>query len=266
MDQMNPGGGFGFDPSKAASTDINNSPWSGTVGNARLRPLIADTVDVAFESYFAPSAYVSISAFYKDLKSFVYRQNEIVDFTGYPFTGPIEPAMREGIVSQWRNAGGGKIKGFEFSSSLPFRVLTPALDGFGVLLSGSYTKSSVRLGSDAPKTVMPGLSKWVVNSTAYYEKNGFQARVSGRYRSEFLAEVSGLSLAREYDQAKSEFIVDAQIGYEFQSGPMKGLAITATGYNLTNEPFVTYRDNDPSHIRDYQDYGRNYMLGFSYRF
>lgn len=267
MDQMNPGGGFSFDISKnIPGANISNSPWSGTIGNAKLKPLIADTVDLAFESYFAPSAYVSISAFYKDLKSFVYRQTDVADFTGYPTPGGVAPTFNFGQVSQWRNAGGGKIKGFEFSSSLPFRVLTPALDGFGVLLSGSYTKSSVRLGSDAPKTVMPGLSKWVVNSTAYFEKKGFQARVSGRYRSKFLAEVSGLSLAREYDQAKSEFIVDAQIGYEFQDGPMKGLAITATGYNLTNEPFVTYRDNDPSHIRDYQDYGRNYMLGFSYRF
>ncbi|HYC94384.1 MAG TPA: TonB-dependent receptor [Sphingomicrobium sp.] len=267
MDQMNPGGGFSFDISKnIPGADISNSPWSGTIGNARLKPLIADTVDVAFESYFAPSAYVSVSAFYKDLKSFVYRQTDVADFTGYPTPGDVPATFNFGQVSQWLNAGGGKIKGFEFSSSLPFRVLTPALDGFGVLLSGSYTKSSVRLGSDAPKTVMPGLSKWVVNSTAYFEKQGFQARVSGRYRSKFLAEVSGLSLAREYDQAKSEFIVDAQIGYEFQNGPMKGLAITATGYNLTNEPFVTYRDDDPTHIRDYQDYGRNYMLGFSYRF
>jgi len=266
MDQMNPGGGFSFDISKAGNTDISQSPWSGTVGNAKLRPLIADTVDVAFESYFAPSAYVSVSAFYKDLKSFIYRQNEIFDFTGYPFSGPTEPELREGTVSQWRNAGGGKVKGFEFSSSLPFNVMSKSLDGFGVLFSGSYTKSSVRLGSDAPKTVMPGLSKWVVNSTLYYEKHGFNARVSGRYRSEFLAEVSGLSLAREYDQAKAEFLVDAQVGYEFRDGPLDGLSILATGYNLTNEPFVTYRDGDRDHIRDYQDYGRNFMLGFNYRF
>ena len=267
MDQMNPGGGFSFDIAKnIPGANIGNSPWSGTIGNARLRPLIADTVDLAFESYFAPGAYVAVSAFYKDLKSFVYRQTDVADFTGFPTPGDVEAEFDFGQVSQWLNAGGGKIKGLELSSSLPFKVLTPALDGFGVLLSGSYTKSSVRLGSDAPKTVMPGLSKWVVNSTLYYEKRGFQARVSGRYRSEFLAEVSGLSLAREYDQAKAEFLVDAQIGYEFQKGALRGLSILATGYNLTNEPFVTYRDNDPDHIRDYQNYGRNYMLGFNYKF
>src|SRR3546814_15609696 len=51
-------------------------------------------------------------------------------------------------------------------------------------------------GSAAP-IAMPGLSRWVVNGTAYFEKAGFQARISGRYRSKFLAEVSGLSLKRD---------------------------------------------------------------------
>jgi len=265
MDQLSPGNGFSYNPANAGQTDIEVSPWSGEAGNGKLRPLIADTVDLGFESYFAPSAYVSIVGYYKHLESYIYQQQTLFDFTGYPYTGP-EPELFEGYVKQWTNAGGGKVYGIEASTSLPFNVLTSALDGFGALFSASYTKSSVRLGSDAPKTMLPNLSKWVVNSTLYFEKYGFQTRVSGRYRSKYLSEVAGLSLKRDPIMAKSEFLVDAQIGYEFQKGALKGLAITATGYNLTNEPFVTYVDNDTSHIRDYQDYGRNYMLGFSYKF
>ena len=266
LDQLNPSNGFNFDQSKALSTDINNSPWSGTAGNARLKPLIADTFDLAYENYFGKGGYVSLAGFYKHLESYIYRQQELFDFTGYPFTGPVTPTLNEGYVSQWRNTGGGKIYGFEAATSLPFNTFSDTLDGFGVLLSGSYTKSSVRLGDDVPKTTLPGLSEWVVNSTLYYEKRGFQARVSGRYRSEFLAEVSGLSLVRDLVTAKSEFLVDAQIGYEFQEGTLKGLSILATGYNLTNEPFVTFQNGDERQIRDHQNYGRNYMLGFSYRF
>ena len=187
------------------------------------------------------------------------------DFTGYPHSGPVTPTFFQGFVSQWQNAGGGKVYGAELSSSLPFNVLTNALDGFGVLLSGSYTKSKVRLGDDPP-TTMPGLSKWVVNSTLYYDKHGFNARVSTRYRSKFLAEVSGLSLVRDLVFAKSEFIVDAQLGYEFRQGSLKGLSILASGYNLTNEPFITYQNNDTRQIRDHQNYGRNFMLGFNYKF
>jgi iron complex outermembrane receptor protein len=266
MDQLNPGNGFNFDQSKALNTNIESSPWSGTAGNAKLRPLIANAFDLAYENYFAPGGYIAVSGFYKDLESYIYRQQTLFDFTGYPHTGPDAPLINEGYVSQWQNTGGGKVYGGELSASLPFGVLTGALDGFGALLSGSYTKSRVRLDPDADPTTLPGLSKWVANSTLYYEKAGFQARVSGRYRSDFLAEVSGLSLARDLVFAKSEFLVDAQIGYEFQDGPMQGLAILATASNLTNEPFVTFQNGDERQIRDHQNYGRNYMLGLSYKF
>lgn len=264
MDQLNPGVGFSFDQSKALNTDINSSPWSATVGNAKLRPLIADAADIAVEKYFGRGGYVALSGFYKYLESFIYRQNDLFDFTGYPYVGTVEPVLRQGIVSQWQNAGGGRLYGAELSASLPFGLLADGLDGFGVLASGSYTSSKVSLGG-AP-TTLPGLSKWVVNSTIYYEKHGFQARVSGRYRSEFLAEVSGLSLTRDLVSAKGEFLVDAQIGYEFQGGPLKGVAILVTGSNLTNEPFVTFQNGDERQIRDHQNYGRNFMLGVSYKF
>ena len=266
MDQLNPGNGFNFDQSKAANTDIESSPWSGTAGNAKLRPLIADAFDLAYENYFTPGGYIAVSGFYKHLESYVYQQQTPFDFTGYPFHGPTTPTFFEGYVTQWQNAGGGKIYGGEVSASLPFNVLSGALDGFGALLSGSYTKSKVRLGSDAEPTTLPGLSKWVANSTLYYEKSGFQARVSGRYRSEFLAEVSGLSLKRDLISAKGEFLVDAQIGYEFQDGPLQGLSILATGSNLTNEPFITFYNGDERQVRDHQNYGRNFMLGVNYKF
>ncbi len=113
---------------------------------------------------------------------------------------------------------------------------------------------------------MPGLSKWVVNGTAYYEKNGFQLRASARYRSDFLAEVSGLSLVRDKVMAAAEVVFDAQIGYTFNEGSLKGLGILLQGSNLTNEPFVTYYNNDKRQVRDYQNYGRNIMLGITYKY
>jgi iron complex outermembrane receptor protein len=66
--------------------------------------------------------------------------------------------------------------------------------------------------------------------------------------------------------AKAEMIVDAQIGYTFQGGPLEGVSVLATASNLTNEPFITYQNGDPRQVRDYQNYGRNYMLGVSYKF
>ncbi len=266
MDQLNPSVGYSFNvANNVPGAGINLSPWSGTVGNARLRPLLANTVDIAVEKYFGRGAYVSLGAFYKYLDGWIYRQDDVFDFTGYPTPGNVTPVFNLGIVSQWKNGTGGHIQGFEGSFSLPFATVAGALDGFGILGSASYTDSKVREGNNPPIT-MPGLSEWVLNGTVYFEKAGFQARASARHRSSFLAEVSGLSLARDRVMARAETVIDAQIGYTFQSGALEGLGILLQGSNLTNEPFVTYYNNDERQVRDYQSYGRNFMAGLTYKF
>lgn len=266
MDQINPGGGVGFSipNNNLNSSDPAQSPWSGSVGNAQLKPLMADTVDLAFEKYFGKGGYFAVGGFFKHLENYIYRQSDLFDFTGIaPPTG-VTPRTNVGLVSQWVNGRAGRLWGAEASLSLPFSTFSETLDGFGLLASASLTNSRVR--ENGPPIDMPGLSKWVVNGTAYYENSGFQARVSGRYRSAFLAEVSGLSLARDKVMAKAEMIVDAQIGYTFQGGTLEGVSVLATASNLTNEPFITYLNADPRQVRDYQNYGRNYMLGISYKF
>ena len=87
-----------------------------------------------------------------------------------------------------------------------------------------------------------------------------------RYRSSFLGEVAGLSAAPTFRQVKAEAILDAQIGYEFQEGPMKGLAVLVQAKNLTDRPFITYQNNDVRQVIDYQRYGRDYYLGLTYKF
>ena len=40
------------------------------------------------------------------------------------------------------------------------------------------------------------------------------------------------------NNVSAESLVDAQIGYEIQSGSLKGLSFSLSGTNLTDEPFV----------------------------
>lgn len=266
MDQLNPGVGYSFNlANNIPGANINMSPWSGSIGNAKLRPLLASTLDLAVEKYFGRGAYVSLGVFDKYLDNWIYRQDNIFDFTGYATPGNVTPTYNFGIVSQWQNGRGGRVYGAEASASLPFETLSQALDGFGLIASGSYTKSRVREGGADP-IAMPGLSRWVANGTVYFEKHGFQARASARYRSSFLAEVSGLSLARNLVSARAETVIDAQIGYTFQDGMLEGLGVLLQGSNLTNEPFITYYNDDIRQVRDYQNYGRNFMAGITYKF
>jgi iron complex outermembrane recepter protein len=145
-------------------------------------------------------------------------------------------------------------------------VLTSALDGFGFQTSASYTDSELRIVGTTIRPTVPGLSKWVVNSTAYFEKAGFEARVSHRYRSSFLAEFIGISAGRDFRETYSESVFDAQIGYRFSSGALNGLSVTAQALNLTDEPFINFQNGDRRQIIDYERYGRTYLIGFGYKF
>ena len=150
--------------------------------------------------------------------------------------------------------------------SVPFEIVHPWLDGFGMQFSASSTTSEVTPNRNEPPTALPGLSETVANLTVYYEKNGFQARISDRYRSDFLGEVAGFGNGRTLRNVAEENVVDAQIGYEFQSGPLEGASILFQVNNLTDEPFSTYNAGDERQVIDYQQYGRTFLAGINYRF
>lgn len=267
MDDMRASRNFGFNVTNntpAARPDLN-SPWSGSGGNPELRPTIANVYDISFEKYFANrTGYVSLAGFYKDLESFVFSRNQIFDFTGYP-SGGIVPVISQGVVSAPDNGEGGYISGVEFALSVPFDIVSPRLEGFGMQASVSQTSSEIKPDGNAA-TPLPGLSETVANVTVYYEANGFQARVSNRYRSDFLGEVAGFGNGRTLRSVAAENVVDAQIGYEFQSGPLDGASVLFQVNNLTDEPFQTFQNGDERQVIDYQSYGRTFLIGLNYRY
>lgn len=250
-----------------------NSPFSSTGGNIALRPYQASSLDLSFEKYFRKGGYVAITGFYKELDDFVDPNNNyLFDFS--QLLAALTPAQQAaikaqnaqfGLVVAPANTGKGEMLGIETTLSLPFENLSQGLQGFGIFVSGAWVDSKITYANGDDIT-LPGQSKWVANGTIYYEKSGFQARATYRYRSKFIAEIAGLSASPEFREGTPEGILDAQIGYEFQSGPLQGLAILAQAKNLTDEPFVTYDQGDPRLVRDFQRYGRDFYLGVTYKF
>jgi iron complex outermembrane receptor protein len=176
---------WGFDTTKAGSTNINQSPWSGGGGNSALRPWVADSIDLSYEHYFKESkGYFALAAFGKKLRNFIYEQSAVADFSGYPITGS-NPALFQGVVSQPMNGDGGNIRGLEFSLVLASELISENIKGFGVQFGGALTKSSIKpWGPTSGTAPIGGLSEKVAQITAYYERYGWSARVSNRYRSE----------------------------------------------------------------------------------
>jgi iron complex outermembrane receptor protein len=264
LDDMRASASFGYtflDPTTVAVT--------GGSGNPDLRPLRANAVDLTFEKYFGTKGFIGVQFFYKDLKSYIYNQDVTLPSSSLALASPgvgvtILPTA---VLNIPVNGSGGSLYGVELAATLPFGEVVPALDGFGLTGGASYTKSSIQPNPGGNAEDLPGYSKWVINGTLFFEKGGFNLRGSMRYRSTFVGEVSGFAANRVRRRAAPETIVDAQIGYDFQEGSMlQGLSIYIQGQNLTNEPFVTYNPGDARQVIDYQDYGRRFLAGFTYKF
>lgn len=267
MDQLRASQDFGFNPAlnNSQATPEQNSPWGASGGNPALRPWIANALDVSYEQYFEDSkGYMAIAAFYKDLESYIYDQQVIQDFTGFPSGGEV-PVINQGLATTPQNGKGGRINGLEFTLSASGAMIMPELESFGAILTGSWTDSSIQSNPNDPSTPLPGLSKRVANLTFYYENDGFSARVSSRYRSDFLGEISGFGNGRDLRMIEAETVVDAQISYSF-SGRYEGLTLLLQANNVTDEPFVRVEGDDSRRVIEYQRYGRTYMAGLSYKF
>ena len=258
------------------------NPWSASGGNATLEPWRANAFDLAYEWYVNSTTYFSVAAFYKDLETYIYTQTQTFDFSGIPLPATasqipdgviISPV---GSISLPANGNGGSVKGVEISGAVDFGNLWAPLEGFGALGSVSFTESDLNPGADPNAPVrIPGLSGMVYNATVYYERGGFQARISKRFREAFKGEVVQLFATRGSTEILDDEQIDAQIGYTFESGPMEGLGVLFQVNNLTNSPYRTRLGIDGGGTttadggylpETYEEYGRQFLFGINYRF
>ena len=254
----------------------NENEWSAGGGNPRLKPWLADSVDVALEKYFTTEAgnrgYVGVAWFHKDLKSYIYRQNVEFDFAGFPLPAPTPgqqnyPTSTIGTINQPANGEGGSIRGLELTASVPLDLLWKPLAGLGIIATYSDTSSSIHPNGPGTNEPLSGLSKYVSNTTLYYERGGFSIRYSRRTRSDFRGETRGYGADYQIINIEGETVQDAQMNYSFNEGMFKGLSLYLQVSNIGDEPFLTYNDGDPANRPvSYFEYGRTTLLGFSYKF
>ncbi|MCW4453191.1 TonB-dependent receptor [Flavobacterium sp. MXW15] len=262
MDDLRANANFYFDQTRGI--------LSGDGGNPTLKPWLADAYDLSWEKYFGGKGYVSAAYFYKDLNTYIYNQTRQFDFSQLPLPPGVDPGdLPSGLVgefSQPANGEGGKIHGYELAVSVPLELLWAPLEGFGITANYSDTTSKIEPNGPGTTEPLPGLSKYVSNITAYYERYGFSARVSQRNRSAFLGEVQGAGGDRTKIYFEGETVTDLQLGYTFQTGPLENLSILLQVNNLENEPFRALSDNMNDRPSQYYEYGRTYLLGLNYRF
>ena len=138
-------------------------------------------------------------------------------------------------------------------------MLPAPFDGLGVYANYSYTDTDVKefIPQNNPYT-MAGLSQDVANLTLWYYKEGFEARVSYDYRSEYTSINSWNPSKIALQDAQGT--VDASVSYEINDH----FKVTLQGQNLTDEASTSYWDNDHSRPADYVEWGRRFLIGFQY--
>ena len=255
-------------------------------GNPELKPWRAAGIDLSIEKYFGKRSYVSFAAFRKNLLSYITYGTSARDNSGVPLPANAPPGIvvqKFGPSFQPLNGNGGKVEGIELAAALEFGLLHPALDGFGVVASGSKLSSSISDQAVDPnsgqvikgsKISLNGLSGRSNSITLYYEKYGISTRVSQRYRSPFTATTRDIYLNSTTRQQAADKVVDLQLGYNFEeAGLIKGLSVLLQVNNVTdtkphNLKSVTANAPDPSQLTPNYTYqfGRQTLLGVNYKF
>jgi len=270
IDKLKSGVGSWYDDSATPGHKKYNA-WGNT--SPMLDPFYADQFDLSYERYFTDSeGAFALALFYKNIKSFIN------DFTIQPYDfkegGFIVPdtVVIDGVEypvesneGQYQTAinndNGGYIQGVEVTYTQMFDFLPDALSGLGFMGSYSYSDSEVEfetdLSGDSLSIPLPGLSEHVANTTLFYGYEGFDTRISMRYRSEYVSEqVAVESQLAFFD---SETIFDYQASYDFDNG----LKMLFQVNNLTDEENKTYFGEEHQ-TGTIQSFGRQYYMGFSY--
>lgn len=228
---------------------------NGSSGNPQLDPYRANQFNLSWEYYFAPEAMLSLGSFYKQVESFEVSQpvNTTVsdDFGGS--SGPVTMAM---------NAGKGSIYGFELSGQYVWDL------GFGLAANYTYTQSQSALYTDLSKRLpIPDVSDHAATVTAFYEKFGFNARLSYSWRSKAVNGGIGGATFSPVDAstgASKTYAVysapygqlDAQVSYDF----LDHYQVYVSAQNLTEEAYHTYMQY-PNQPFTYDNSGARYFFG-----
>jgi TonB-dependent receptor len=225
-----------------------------TIGNPELKARESRNYDVSIEWYFARSDFISLAAFYKDLRNQIV--NRIQTANDYTFQGVSYDTLKIHTVE---NANSGKVRGVELGYQQQLHFLPSPFDGLGLAFSYARLHSETQVegrDDDPPLTQQP---KWTVSGTLFYQRGPFSLALSDSEAGAYLGEVGETPDQDLYEGKYGR--LDLQAGYDID--PRWSVYFQAQ--NLNNEPTTEYQGGDKHQKTQYEVYGRTYYLGVSVR-
>lgn len=234
------------------TVELTDETHTGNGGNAALKPVKSNNLDLTLQWYYAPHALLSAGLFYMDLKDYVgygtstgtfidtraSQERKQAVFATYTITSPINVSA--------------KVKGLELAAQVPLGM------GFG--LDGNVTLADSHLNSCPPMQTatsgnpcdMVGASKTTANGGLFFENDTWNARVSYSWRSAFLA---------AQDRGTPLYQDDTgTLAASFNYNISKNIVLTISGQNLNNPILKNYIYNKDQPARFYAN-GAQYYAG-----
>jgi iron complex outermembrane receptor protein len=228
---------------------------NGASGNPQLDPYRATQFNLSWEDYFAPEALASAGVFYKQIESFEVTQpvnTTVMDVFGGS-AGPVNMPI---------NGGHGSIYGLELSGQYVSDM------GLGFAANYTYSQSTSALTTAFSQHLpIPDVSAHAATATVFYEKEGFDARVSYSWRSKAVngglggATFSPIDTSTGNSKTFGVFTapygqLDAQVSYNF----LDHFSVFVSGQNLAEEAYHTYMQY-PNMPFTYDNSGARYFFG-----
>ncbi len=215
------------------SVNIKRSDDEIVLGNSDLKPTVSYNFDLSAEYYFRSVGLVSVGMFYKKIDDFIVDvAANNVEYQGHVYRRFTQP----------QNAGNADLFGVEVTYQRDFGFISPALKCLGFYGTYTYVRSRVKEfhfeGREHEKGLsLPGSPAHTANLSLYFEKKGFNLRLSYNFASDFIDELGESAFYdRYYDRVS---YLDLNAGYTF--GRKFKTTFYAEANNLLNQPLRYYQ-------------------------
>jgi len=253
---------------QTSSSSVSGGQRTFTVdlGQAGLKALTANQVDLGVEWYYERSSAIAINGFYKWIKNGTY--SSLVCPSSFNGTAlSVNSSTRDcvdsagnayDITQSLNDPSTIKVKGYEISLNHSFDKMLP-VKGFGLI--ANYTRVIPQKLAVGTGYTIRNLSKVTWNVTPYWENRYFSLRASLNYRSAYDQNSADSFFAREGHTVLARTQVDLSAGYT----PDAHLSFTAGVINLNNSrEKATYTGT--SVWQESSFYGRSFYASASYKF
>jgi len=106
---------------------------------------------------------------------------------------------------------------------------------------------------------MAGLARDTATLDLWYSNYGIDARLGWKYHSAYTSAFTWDSY--DLTTLDAELGVGFSLAYEINENYNLRFQV----FNLTNEPLRTTQNNEPANLKRYDDYGRSYLIDFTWK-